>query len=307
MSISPRAAGKCPCCWRPGRFPIVPSPSPCRPSAPRRSCTAWSRPSASSAACRARCGGTIRRRWRRICSRAGGGINERYRRPGQPLPLRAAVLHGAATAGEAARRRARAILAAGLGHAGAAVKDLAELNAHLRGLLPARSRAHPGNQTESIGQRFERDRAAGVAVAAAAVRCVHRATGQGGQVSDRALRPQPLQRAALCAFRTVTVKGYVDHIEVVAGDQVIARHPRSYEHGRANPRSAALSGEYWAASRRRWIMPTCSGTGSCRRCSTSCGTTWKQQHGGPSGGRQYIRVLQLLAEHPVSACSVPSR
>ena len=33
------------------------------------------------------------------------------------------------------------------------------------------------------------------------------------------------------AFATVTVKGYVEHVEVVAGDQVIARHTRSYAAG----------------------------------------------------------------------------
>ena len=31
-----------------------------------------------------------------------------------------------------------------------------------------------------------------------------------------------------CAFRTVTVKGYIDRVEVVERGQVVARHARSY-------------------------------------------------------------------------------
>ena len=46
-----------------------------------------------------------------------------------------------------------------------------------------------------------------------------------------------------CAFRPVTVKGYVDRVEVVADGQVVARHARSYGRRRAGPRPAALPGD----------------------------------------------------------------
>ena len=73
MCAFPRAAGWCRCWWSPGRTPIVRLCSPCPANAPRRSCTAWSRPSRSSVACRAKCGGTTPRPWRLACSRAVSG------------------------------------------------------------------------------------------------------------------------------------------------------------------------------------------------------------------------------------------
>ena len=75
MSISRTADGRCRCSWRPGRTRIAPSPSPCRVNEPRPSCTAWSRRFSSSVACRAKCGGTIPRRWCPSCSKAGSACS----------------------------------------------------------------------------------------------------------------------------------------------------------------------------------------------------------------------------------------
>jgi hypothetical protein len=100
------------------------------------------------------------------------------------------------------------------------------------------------------------------------------------------------------AFAVVTVKGYVDHIEIVAADQVIARHARAYEPGSQvldpvhylvtlGRRPAALdhSNVY-----RHWRLP--AEFGELR-------AALEARHGAGAGVRQYIRVLQLLAEHPV--------
>ena len=101
------------------------------------------------------------------------------------------------------------------------------------------------------------------------------------------------------AFRAVTVKGYVDRVVVVADGQVVAEHPRCY--GRAEQvldplhflatlerRPAALD---HAPVYRDWQLP--AAFAGLRR-------ELEGKHGTPAGARQYIRVLQLLAEHPQS-------
>jgi hypothetical protein len=99
------------------------------------------------------------------------------------------------------------------------------------------------------------------------------------------------------AFQAVTVKAYVDRVEIVANHQVVARHGRCY--GRIQQvldplhylvtlgrRPGALdhSGVY-----RNWQLPA---------TFTHLRTALEERHGPHAGSRQYIRVLQLLAEHP---------
>jgi hypothetical protein len=101
------------------------------------------------------------------------------------------------------------------------------------------------------------------------------------------------------AFQCVAVKAYVDRIEIVAAHQVIARHQRCY--GRSQQvldplhylvtlgrRPGALdhSGVY-----RNWQLPA---------AFSELRTNLEERHGEHAGSRQYIRVLQLLAEHPVA-------
>jgi hypothetical protein len=101
-----------------------------------------------------------------------------------------------------------------------------------------------------------------------------------------------------CAFRTVTVKGYVDRVEVVERGQVVARHARSY--GRhvqvldplhylavLDRRPAALD---HAPVLRDWRLP---------ESFTRLRQTLETRHGLTAGARHYVRVLQLLAEQPL--------
>ena len=99
------------------------------------------------------------------------------------------------------------------------------------------------------------------------------------------------------AFQAVSVKAYVDRIEVIADHQVVARHRRCY--GRSQQvldpmhylvtlgrRPGALdhSGVY-----RNWQLPA---------PFTDLRIALEDRHGAHAGSRQYIRVLQLLAVHP---------
>src|SRR5829696_8200141 len=112
-----------------------------------------------------------------------------------------------------------------------------------------------------------------------------------------------------CAFRTVTVKGYVDRVEMVDGTAVVARHSRSYARDEQildplhylatlGRKPAALD---HAPVLRDWKLPA---------SFLQLRETLEGRHGATAGARQYIRVLQLLAEHPlvrvqqaVEACS----
>ena len=101
------------------------------------------------------------------------------------------------------------------------------------------------------------------------------------------------------AFRDVTVKGYVDRVDIVAeGTTVVASHSRSYaKHERVlEPRHflivlqrkpAALD---HAPVYRDWQLPPAFA--DLRR-------DLETRLGLPTGTRHFIRILQLLAHHPV--------
>jgi hypothetical protein len=94
------------------------------------------------------------------------------------------------------------------------------------------------------------------------------------------------------------VKGYVDRVEVTAAGQVVARHARSY--GRDEQVLDPL--HYLAALGRRlaaldhapvlrdWQLP---------ESFTRLRQALEARHGLRTGARQFIRVLQLLAEQPL--------
>ena len=79
--------------------------------------------------------------------------------------------------------------------------------------------------------------------------------------------------------------------------RVVARHGATARSADFDPHHLATLGR----RRRRWITPAAIGV--CRRFTSSvrAGTTPR----AVGGMRQYIRVLQLLAQHPV-ACNGPS-
>jgi transposase len=98
------------------------------------------------------------------------------------------------------------------------------------------------------------------------------------------------------AFRAVTVKGYVDQVIVTGGGQVVATHPRCY--GRGEQILDPL--HYLATLERR---PAALDHAPVSRDSEPTARfadlrrELEGRHGGPAGTRQFIRVLQLLAEH----------
>jgi transposase len=176
------------------------------------------------------------------------------------------------------------------------VRDLDELNAHLRRCCLAERDRTVSGQSRTIGERFEQEKAAALSLPAygfdPCVTTPAKVDHYQRVQYDRARYSVPRSSEAV-----VTVKAYPDRIEIVSRGQVVARSPRRYDGGQElNPlhylvtlerRPGALdhSNVY-----RRWDLPAVFG---------ELREQLERRHGESSGVRQYIRVLQLLAEHPM--------
>ncbi|OWK39424.1 Mobile element protein [Fimbriiglobus ruber] len=178
------------------------------------------------------------------------------------------------------------------------VVDLAALNTHLRPCcVAARGRTCGGNP-ETVQVRFDRERAAAAPVPARPFDpCVfHPAMVDKYQTARFDHNAYSVPRR--WAFRPVTVTGYVDRVAVVADGQVIATHPRSYGRGDKildplhflvvlERKPAAL--DHAPVYRDGQLPPALP---ALRRAL--------EERVGPSAGaKPYIRVLQLLARHPM--------
>ena len=124
------------------------------------------------------------------------------------------------------------------------------------------------------------------------------AAGQGRQVSDGTLRQQPLQRAASAAFQTVTVKAYVERLDVVLGGHVIARHPRSYgRHEQSSIREhylETLDRQPGGAGPRQCLSPLATAA-AVRRAARGSGEAAR----AATRVKHYVRVLHFLARASV--------
>jgi len=152
---------------------------------------------------------------------------------------------------------------------------------------------------ESIGERFTRDRARALPLPAHGFDpCIQQAARVDKyQTVQFDSNRYSVPRA--CAYRWVTVKGYIDRVEVVDGATAVARHKRSYGRNEQileplhylatlGRRPAALD---HAPVMREWRLP---------ESFTRLRQSLEQRHGATAGARQFVRVLQLLAEHPLS-------
>jgi transposase len=179
------------------------------------------------------------------------------------------------------------------------VNDVEELNSHLRRCCLAERDSVSGGHAEPVGVRFGRDRAAALPAP------VHRFDAcvlQPAQVDKyQTVRfdGNAYSVPRRWAFRPVTVKGYVERVEVVADGQVVARHARSYGRGEKvldplhylvtlGEKPAALD---HAPVYRDWQLPP---------AFVELRRELERRLGPRAGARHYIRVLQLLARHPLA-------
>jgi transposase len=177
------------------------------------------------------------------------------------------------------------------------VTGYADLNAHLmRQCLAARGRVCSDNAL-SVGDRFEHDRACALPVPAHPFDpCIVQPAQVDKYQTVRFDRNQ-YSVPRRWAFRAVSVKGYVDRVEVVGDGAAVATHPRSYARGQKvldpvhflgalERKPAALD---HAPVYRDWQLPP---------AFAELRAALATRLGSCVGNRHYIRVLQLLASHP---------
>jgi hypothetical protein len=179
------------------------------------------------------------------------------------------------------------------------VHDLTELNAHLRQhCLSARGRTC-GDNTLSVGSRFEQDRGAALVVPGRRFDACVLHPGLVDKYQTVRFDRNSYSVPRRWAFRAVTVKGYVDRVEVVGDGAAIATHTRSYGSGEKildplhflvalERKPAALD---HAPVYRDWQLPSAFAT---------LHRSLEERLGGRVGAKHYIRVLQLLASHPIA-------
>jgi transposase len=104
------------------------------------------------------------------------------------------------------------------------------------------------------------------------------------------------------AFQMVTVKGYVDQVVIVAKGEIIARHARS-----PHPDTLVLDPLHYLATLDRkpgaldhapvyrdWKLPA---------CFNELRSELEKHHGSVAGARRFVKVLQLLVDHPMTRVS----
>jgi hypothetical protein len=175
--------------------------------------------------------------------------------------------------------------------------DLADLNRQLLAFCIREQDRVVSGQTLSIGQNFELDKRAALALPAHAFdACVQRsALVDKYQTVRFDTNRYSVPRGA--AFQAVTVKAYVDQVQVVRDGQVIAAHVRSY-----GQHESILDPLHYLPTLTR--KPACLDHSNVFRgwrlpaAFAELRQALERQHGVRTGSRHYIRVLQLLTHHP---------
>jgi len=180
-----------------------------------------------------------------------------------------------------------------------AVQDLAELNASLRRCALARLDHRMAGKTQTVGELFEQDKQAALALPAHPFDPFVPASAKVDKYQTVRFDTNRYSVPRRWAFATVTVKAYIDRIDVVSAESVIASHRRSYARGEwiVEPRHyLAILGRRPAALDHSfvfdgWVLPA---------CFEQLREDFEQRHGPMAGARQYVRILQLLAEYPLT-------
>ncbi len=166
------------------------------------------------------------------------------------------------------------------------------LNAHLEEQCRKRRERRLRGHSETIGERFERDRAAMLPLPATPYEACEKISARVSSLALVRYRSNDYSVPTQYGHRQVWVKGYVHDVLIACGSEVIARHKRSYEREavvfdplhylalleqktRALDQAAPLAG---------WQLPECFA--HLRRLLEAR----LKKH----GSREYVQVLRLL-------------
>src|ERR1035438_4446516 len=167
-----------------------------------------------------------------------------------------------------------------------------ELNAYLEAQCRQRRERRLRGHTETIGERFQRDRAAFLPLLTSPYEACEKVATRVSSLALVRYRGNDYSVPTCYGHRDVLVKGYVHEVVIACGSDVIARHPRSYEREavifdplhylalieqktRALDQAAPLVG---------WQLPECFST--LRRLL--------EAHLRKHGSREYVQVLRLM-------------
>lgn len=179
------------------------------------------------------------------------------------------------------------------------VKDLAELNAYLLQCCERDAQRTIAGQNETIGVRFAAEQANALPLPQRSFDAAVSEVRQVDKYQTVAWEKNRYSVPRRHAFATVTVKTYVDRVEVIRDGALIAQHDRSYGQGEQvlDPlhylSTLGVKPAYLdhTAVYRNWRLP--AAFTQLREC-------FEARHGSLPGARHFIRVLQLLAEHPLT-------
>jgi len=172
-----------------------------------------------------------------------------------------------------------------------------ELNAQLTERCRVRRERRLRGHQETIGERFERDRAAMLPLPAAPYEACEKISARVSSLSLVRYRTNDYSVPTEYGHRQVWVKGYVHEVVIACGSEIIAKHGRSYEREtvvfdplhylalleqktRALDQAAPLAG---------WQLPECFA--QLRRLLEAR----LKKH----GSREYVQVLRLMENFAV--------
>jgi len=173
-----------------------------------------------------------------------------------------------------------------------------ELNTQLLEQCRKRREQRVWGHQETIGERFERDRAALLPLPASPYEACEKRTAKVSSLSLVRYRTNDYSVPTAFGHREVLVKGYVHEVVIACSSEVIARHRRSYERedmifdplhylALLEEKTRALD---QAAPMAGWELPECFA--HLRRLL--------EARLGKPGKREYVQVLRLLESfrHP---------
>jgi transposase len=167
-----------------------------------------------------------------------------------------------------------------------------ELNTQLLEQCRKRREQRVWGHQETIGERFERDRAALLPLPASPYEACEKRTAKVSSLSLVRYRTNDYSVPTAFGHREVLVKGYVHEVVIACSSEVIARHRRSYERedmifdplhylALLEEKTRALD---QAAPMAGWELPECFA--HLRRLL--------EARLGKPGKREYVQVLRLL-------------
>jgi hypothetical protein len=154
------------------------------------------------------------------------------------------------------------------------MQDMAELNDYLRECCVRDRDQKSSSKTETIGVRFKQNLAASATLPEyqfdAGFQWDVKVDKYPFAYFDNVSYSAPRQ----CAFQSVTVKAYVERVEIAHQNAVVATHERSYQTG-----DQVLDLLHYLTTLsvvpRRWITLTYTATGSFPPCFYNCASDWK--------------------------------